>query len=79
MLLASSTFDTVLKGYRFFIAENFGSVGQRASKLLTIKLLEWFDTGQTRIRVDWLVWGWGQAADFFLRPTTLTASNFKAL
>ena len=31
------------------------------------------------MRADWFEWGWGRAADFFLRPPTLTASNFEAL
>ena len=38
MLLASSTFDTVLNGLRSFDAENLESVGQRAAKLAVIKL-----------------------------------------
>ena len=38
MLLASSTYDTVLKGVRFFNAKNLGSVGQRAAKLLAVKV-----------------------------------------
>ena len=37
MLLASWTFDTVLKGYRSLIAVNLRSVGQRALKLLAVK------------------------------------------
>ena len=32
------TFDTIFKGFRSFNAENLGSVGQRAAKLLAIKL-----------------------------------------
>ena len=28
---------------------------------------------------DWFEWGRGRLADFFLRPPTLTASNFEAL
>ena len=48
MLLASWTFDTVVKGIRSFIAENLGSVGQRAAKLLAIKLWELFDFARIR-------------------------------
>ena len=56
-----------------------GSVGQRAAKLLAIKLWEWFDPGTTRIRADRFDQGRGRVADFFMRPPTLTASNFAAL
>ena len=38
ILLASWTFGTVEKGLRSFNSENLGSVGQRISKLLAIKL-----------------------------------------
>ena len=38
MLLASWNFDTVLKRFRFFNAESLGSVSQRASKLLAVKV-----------------------------------------
>ena len=31
------------------------------------------------MRAEWLECGQGRMADFFLRPLTLTASNFKAL
>ena len=49
LLQASWTFDTILKGYRSFNAENLGSVDQRASsyrpsnfeKDLTLGVLEW--------------------------------------
>ena len=54
-------------------------LGQTAAKLLSIKLWEWFDPRQTQIWADWFKWGKGWAADFFLRPPTLTASNFAAL
>ena len=30
-------------------------------------------------QAEWFKWGQGQVADFFLRPPTLTASNFEAL
>ena len=79
ILLDSWTFDTVGKEIRSFNAENLGSVCQRAAKLPAIKLWEWFDPRQTRIWADWFEWGQGQAADFFLRPPTLIASNFAAL
>ena len=79
MLLASWTFYTILKGFRSFIAENLESVGQRAAKLLTIKLWEWFDPGTTRTWADWFECGRGQMADFFVRPPTLTTGNFGAI
>ena len=79
MLLASWNFDKVWKGLRSFYAENLGSVGQRAAKLLTIKLWEWFDPGQSQIWADWFDQSRGRVADFFMRPPTLTASNFAAL
>ena len=56
-----------------------GSVGQRAAKLSSVKLSERFDPGPSQTWADWFECGWGWAADFFLRPPTLTASNFKAL
>ena len=79
MLLASWNFDTVLKRFRSFNAKNLGSVGQRAAKLPAIKLWEWFYPARTKIRADWFECGRGCVADFFLRPPTLTASNFEAL
>ena len=79
MLLVSWTFYTLSKGFRSFILENLGSVGLRAVKLPAIKLWEWFNQWRTWIQADWFEWGWGQAADFFLRPPNLRDSNFKAL
>ena len=79
LLLASWTFYSFLKEFRSFNAENLGSVGQRAAKWPAIKLWEWFDSGTTRIRADLFEGGRGQMADFFLRPSTLTAGNFEAL
>ena len=38
ILLVFWTFDTVLKGFRSFNAKNLGSVGQRAAKLLAVKV-----------------------------------------
>ena len=79
MQLASWTSYIVLKGFRSFNAENLGSVGQRAAKLQAIKLWEWLnrDRGPNPSRLA--DWGRGRLADFFLRPPTLTASNFAAL
>ena len=37
-MLASWTFDTVLKKFRSFDAENLGSLGQRATKLPALKV-----------------------------------------
>ena len=79
ILLASWTFDKVLKRFRSFNAENLGYVGQRDAKLPSIKLWEWFNPRRSRIWADWFKWGRGRPADFFFRPPTLTASNFAAL
>ena len=79
MLPASWTLNTVEKGFRFFNAENLGSVGERAAKLLAIKLREWFDFARGSNPGRLADWGRGQMADFFSRPPTLTASNFAAL
>ena len=68
-----------LKRFRSFDAENLGSVGQRAAKLPAIKLWEWFHFARVRTWADWFERGRGRQADFFLRPLTLTASNFAAL
>ena len=38
MLLSSWNFETVFKKIRSFDAENLGSVGQRAAKLLAVKV-----------------------------------------
>ena len=38
MLLASSTFDTISKGFRSLNSENFGSLSQRATKLPALKV-----------------------------------------
>ena len=53
MLPASWNFDTLYNGFRSFNDRNMGSVGQRAAKLLAIKLWEWFDPGTTRTRAEW--------------------------
>ena len=79
MLLASWNFYIVLKGSRSFSAQNLNYAGQRAAKLTAIKLWEWFDPGCSRTRADRFECGRGWKADFFLRPPTLTASNFDAL
>ena len=78
MLLASWAFDTLLKRIRYFFSDkNLGSLGQRAAKLLAIKLWEWFHSGRSRIRADWFKRDRGRAEDFFLRPPTLTVINFE--
>ena len=56
-----------------------GSVGQRAAKLLSVKGRERFNPGRSQTRADWFESGRGQMADFFLRPQTLTASNFNPI
>ena len=79
ILLASWFLVYFFKRFRSFIAENLKSVGQRAAKLPAIKLWEWLnrDRGSNPSRLA--DWGRGRLADFFLRPPTLTASNFAAL
>ena len=62
-----------------FIAKNWWSVGQRAAKLLAIKLWEWFELARDRIQANWFEWGQGSAADFFLRPPTSTTYSFEAV
>ena len=79
MLPASWKFGTPYNGLRSFYDRNMGSVGQRAAKLLAIKLWEWFDPGTTRIWADRFDQGWGRVADFFMRPPTLTTVNFEAI
>ena len=79
MLLAFWSFDTVEKRIRSCNAENLKSVGQRAAKLPAIKLWEWLEQARHRTWADCFVWGRGRLVDFFLRPPTLTASNFAAL
>ena len=79
MLLATWFFVCFFKRFRSFVAENLESVGQRAAKLPAIKLWEWFETVQASNPGTLADWGRGQLSDFFLRPPTLTASNFAAL
>ena len=67
------------KKFRCFNAENLGSVGQWAAKLPAIKLSEWLDRDRESNPSRLADWGRGRPADFFLRPPTLTASNFAAL
>ena len=70
MLPASWTFDTIEKGFRSLNAENFESVGQRASKLPTDKLWEWLDPGRARIRAEHACthFGWnGRSGRLFLK------------
>ena len=78
MLLASWTFDTILKGSRSFNAENLESVGQRAAKILAFKVGGWkkiLPIGPPRAkRVR--TWPIGR---FFFQPPTLKANIFAAL
>ena len=67
MLLASWTLDKISKWVRSFNAENLGSVDQRAAKIPSVKLWEWFDPGTTQTRAP---------SKHFQR---LTAGNFEAL
>ena len=77
MLQASWFLVYFFKRFRSFNTANKRGVTQRATKLLAIK--HWFDPKQSQIWAECFEWGQGRAADFFLRPPTLTASNFKAL
>ena len=79
MLLATWFFVWIFKRFRSFVAENLESVGQRAAKLPAIKLWEWLDRDRESNPGRLADWGRGRLADFFLRPPTLTASNFAAL
>ena len=79
MLLASWFLVCFFKKFRCFNAENLGSVGQWAAKLPAIKLSEWLDRDRESNPSRLADWGRGRLADFFLRPPTLTASNFAAL
>ena len=79
MLLVSWFLVRFFKRFRSFIAENLGSVDQRATKWPAIKLWEWFEGARVRTEADWFEWGRGRWADFFLWPPTLTAGNFEAL
>ena len=79
MLPASWAFDTIEKGIRYLNAENLRSLGQRASKLPVVKL--WNNSSLRGIQpgpnaIAHALAGMAEAADFFLRTPTLTASNF---
>ena len=79
ILIASWFLVCFFKKFRCFNAENLGSVGQWAAKLPAIKLSEWLDRDRESNPSRLADWGRGRPADFFLRPPTLTASNFAAL
>ena len=75
----SLDFLYVFKRFRSFIAINIKSVGQRALKLLAVKVWKWFDPRRSWIWAELFKWGLGVLADFFLSPPAFTASNFEAL
>ena len=52
------------RGFRAFHTGNIGSVVQRAAKLLSVKLWEWFRPGQSQTLANWFDKGQGQAAVF---------------
>ena len=82
MLLASWVFIYYFKSFRSLNAENLRSVGQRALKLLAVKLWKWFDFARDRTRAKCnctQFGGMAEAADFSMRIPILTASNFAAL
>ena len=72
-------FICFFKRFRSFDTASIKSVGQRATKLLFDKIWEWFDPGQSRTPAERACTHFGRKTNFFLRPRTLTASNFKAL
>ena len=69
----------LFKRFRSFIAENLESVGQRAAKLPAIKLENDLTPGDLESRPIGSSGAGTGLAVFFLRPPTLTASNFAAL
>ena len=69
----------IFKKFKSFFIVNLKSVGLRASKLLAVKVWEWFNARCSQIWAEWFEWGRGWPADFILWPPTLTASNFSAL
>ena len=75
MLLASQTFDTVLKRFRSFNAKNLGSAGQRAAKYRPSN----FENDLTPVQLKLGLRGSTRAEDFFSRPPDLTVVNFKAV
>ena len=81
MLPASWTFDTNEKRHRSLNAENLRSIGQRASKMLAVKLWKWFDCAwnRTQCAIAHNMDGMAEVADLFLRTPTLKACNFAAL
>ena len=79
MLAASWFLVYFYEQFRSFIAKNLKSVGQRAAKLPAIQLLEWFDRDRQLNPGRLADWGQGRQADIFLRPPTLTATDFAAL
>ena len=79
LLLVFWYFVFFFKRFRSFNVVNMGSIGQRAKKLPAIKLWEWLDRDRGSNPGTLADWGRGRLADFFLRPPTLTASNFAAL
>ena len=74
ILLAFWTFDRLWNGIRSLNAENLDFIDQRATKLLAVKLWEWFDPGRPQTRADrpCTHFGWiGRRGRFFLE-----SSNF---
>ena len=72
------TFNIFWEGGSSFNTGKTGSVCQMAAKLQAFKLLEWFESGQTRIWADALSHtstGLAEAADCFFRNPTLTATG----
>ena len=79
MLSASWFFVYFFRRFRSSNAVNMGSVGQRAAKLPSVKLWKWFGPGWSQTRADCVWFDYCQMADLFVRPPTLTVSNFAAL
>ena len=77
-MVASWTFDSIINGFRSFDSENLGSVGQRAAKLLAIKLWEWFDPGHSQIQANGAFRIFGLKGKS-VQVQSLMASNYAAL
>ena len=83
MLPASWTFKTIEKRIRSLNAENFEvfrSKGFKVAGCQTLKMIDCasgIEPGPNAIAHN--LGGMAEAADFFLRTPTLTASNFEAL
>ena len=79
MLLASWTFDTILKRFRSFYAKNLGSASQRAAKLLAVKVGGLKKKSAGRPWPHSNQWVQIQVCPWSNHSQSLMASNFRAL